>query len=352
MPNLSQTLSQFEVFQHFQTDELRIVTRYLSVKSFTVGETLMRKGEAGTFLCVILSGEVDIIDENVVLVTRSAGDLLGEIALIRSSPRMADVVAITDGEIAVMHYHDIEQFKLKHPRLAVKLVGILTESTMKKLTETAAALQEEKKRAEQLLLNILPLPIATKLKEGHQTIADDHADVTVLFADLVGFTSLSSTMSPTKLIVLLNMVFSMFDYMAEDFGLEKIKTIGDAYMVVGGLPEPRPDHAQAVASMSLAMQQEILQMSEESGFSLNMRIGIATGPVVAGIIGTKKFIYDLWGDTVNVASRMESSGLPGKIQVTTETSTRLQESFLLEPRGAIQVKGKGTMETYWLLGRK
>jgi adenylate cyclase len=213
-------------------------------------------------------------------------------------------------------------------------------------------LQTEREKSERLLLNILPEPIADRLKQGQSTIADSFAEVTVLFADVVGFTRLSTHMSPTELVALLNEIFSTFDRLAEQHGLEKIKTIGDAYMVVGGLPTARPDHAGAVAEMALDMQRAIVQFRAENGKPLSIRIGIHTGPVVAGVIGTRKFSYDLWGDTVNTASRMESHGLGGGIQVTAKTYERLRDKYLFEERGLIQVKGKGEMMAYLLLGRK
>jgi len=212
-------------------------------------------------------------------------------------------------------------------------------------------LQIEQEKSERLLLNILPKPIADRLKQGQSVIADSFTEVTVLFADIVDFTRLSAQMSPTELVVLLNEIFSTFDRLAERHGLEKIKTIGDAYMVVGGLPTPRPDHAEAIAEMALDMQRAI-QFKVENGEPLRIRIGIHTGPVVAGVIGTRKFSYDLWGDTVNTASRMESHGLSGGIQVTETTHERLRDKYLFKERGVIQVKSKGEMMTYLLLGRK
>ena len=213
-------------------------------------------------------------------------------------------------------------------------------------------IQAERQRSERLLLNILPKPIADRLKLGEEIIADSFAEVTVLFADIVNFTPLSIHMSPAEMIVLLNDIFSTFDDLAARSGLEKIKTIGDAYMVVGGLPTPRPDHAEAIADIALEMKKSIAQFNIEHGEPLSIRIGINTGPVIAGIIGTKKFSYDLWGDTVNTASRMESHGLVGHIQVTAATYERLRDKYLFEERGTIQVKGKGEMTTYLLTGRK
>ncbi|MEG4799190.1 adenylate/guanylate cyclase domain-containing protein [Microcoleus sp. ARI1-B5] len=220
------------------------------------------------------------------------------------------------------------------------------------LNDTLNALRVQQEQSERLLLNILPEEIANRLKRGDSTIADTFADVTVLFADIVGFTPLSARVSPTELVGLLNDIFSTFDNLAQKHGLEKIKTIGDAYMVVGGLPIPRPDHAEAIAEMALDMQKAIIDFSNTHNQHLSIRIGINTGPVVAGVIGIKKFIYDLWGDTVNTASRMESHGLPGSIQVTAATYQQLREKYVFETRGAIEVKGKGMMTTYLLQCRK
>ncbi|MDT9199143.1 adenylate/guanylate cyclase domain-containing protein [Limnospira sp. PMC 1042.18] len=213
-------------------------------------------------------------------------------------------------------------------------------------------LAAEQQKSERLLLNILPAPIAQRLKQGESTIADSFADVTVLFADIVNFTKLSDNLSPAELVEILNQIFSAFDQLAENYGLEKIKTIGDAYMVVGGLPTPRPDHAEAIADMALEMQKIVTNFSLKPGETLTMRMGINTGPVEAGVIGTRKFAYDLWGDTVNTANRMESHGLAGKIQVTETTYQRLRHGYEFQPRGIIDVKGKGEMNTYFLIMKK
>ena len=212
-------------------------------------------------------------------------------------------------------------------------------------------LQAEKEKSEHLLLNILPQPIAHRLKQQESTIADHFAEVTVLFADIVDFTRLSTELSPQALVGMLNEIFSTFDGLAEKHGLEKIKTIGDAYMVVGGLPEHRDDHAKAIAAMALDMQMAINALGQHHERPFTMRIGINTGPVIAGVIGKKKFIYDLWGDTVNIASRMESSGIAGEIQVTRSTYEALKTGYKLDLRGEIAVKGKGMMETYLLRDR-
>ena len=210
----------------------------------------------------------------------------------------------------------------------------------------------EKAKSESLLLNILPLPIAEELKQGKEQIASHFAAVTILFADIVGFTSLSQKVSPIQLVDILNEIFSCFDRLTERYSLEKIKTIGDSYMVAGGLPIPDSGAAAAIAEMALEMQAEIAKYNCMRSEALSLRIGINTGPVVAGVIGRKKFIYDLWGDAVNTASRMESHGIPGYIQVTEATYNCLRVQYLFKKRGTIEVKGKGTMVTYFLLGRK
>ncbi len=213
-------------------------------------------------------------------------------------------------------------------------------------------LRRQQEQSEKLLLNILPNSVAQRLKQEQGIIADNFEEVSVLFADIVGFTPLSARICPIELVKLLNQIFSTFDNLAERHGLEKIKTIGDAYMVVGGLPLPLDDPARAIAEMALDMQQAIANFQADSGEQFQIRIGINTGPVVAGVIGTRKFIYDLWGDTVNVASRMESTGVPGCIQVTATTYERLKDRYEFEERGTIEIKGKGEMMTYWLKDRK
>jgi len=213
------------------------------------------------------------------------------------------------------------------------------------------ALVREQARSESLLLNILPAPIARRLKDHPGTIADGFAEVSILFGDIVGFTPLSKTVSPERLVEILNELFSRFDALAEKHGVEKIKTIGDAYMVCSGLPVPRSDHAEALAEMALDMLRAVTEHNRQFGTTLNMRIGINSGPVVAGVIGLKKFIYDLWGDTVNAASRMESHGVPGGIHATAATAELLRGRYELEDRGVIEVKGIGKMNTFLLKGR-
>jgi class 3 adenylate cyclase len=219
------------------------------------------------------------------------------------------------------------------------------------LEQAHQELSAERERSESLLLNVLPEPIADRLKDGETTIADQFDEVTVMFADIVGFTPYSAGVSPTELVDMLNRLFSEFDELTELYGLEKIKTIGDAYMVAAGLPSPRPDHAEAIADMALDAQQMIGRFSDQQKIPLKVRLGINTGPVVAGVIGTKKFIYDLWGDTVNTAARMQTYGVEGAIQVSQETYQRLRDKYNFEDRGLIEMKGKGEVAAYLLTGK-
>jgi class 3 adenylate cyclase/CheY-like chemotaxis protein len=209
-------------------------------------------------------------------------------------------------------------------------------------------IEEEQARSERLLLNILPLPIADRLKSGEKHIVNSYDEVTVMFADLVGFTTLSTQLVPAMLVRLLDQVFTAFDELADKHGLEKIKTIGDAYMAVAGLPYPHLEHAETTVRMAIDMHKAIEKFSNQSQVDLKMRIGICTGPVIAGIIGQNKFIYDLWGDTVNTASRMESHGAPGKTHIASTTYELICDRFQFEERGLVEVKGKGFMKTYFL----
>jgi class 3 adenylate cyclase len=230
-------------------------------------------------------------------------------------------------------------------------LGVLSDtfnSMTRSVHEKTELIEEKNRENEALLLNILPTDIAARLKGGEHEIADGFAEVTVLFGDIVGFTALSSRISAPEVVDLLNGLFSRFDEAAAELGIEKIKTIGDCYMAVCGLPRPDSDHPERMARMALRMMEATRDYGHAKGVSLEMRIGLNSGPVVAGVIGVTKFIYDLWGDTVNVASRMESTGLPGQIQVTRSVYERLKNGFRLERRGLVQVKGKGEIET-WLL---
>jgi adenylate cyclase len=209
-----------------------------------------------------------------------------------------------------------------------------------------------RRRADDLLLNILPGPIAARLKEGSKTIADAYGEVTVLFADIVGSTPLFSHLDPAEAVDWLNEMFTMFDQLVEKYGLEKIRTIGDSYMVASGVPTPRADHAQAMVQFALDVVGRLEEMPPRHGQRLSFRVGINSGPLVAGVIGRSKFQYDLWGDTVNVASRMESHGVPGKVQVTSATYELIKDDFECVSRGEVQIKGKGNMRTWFVVAPK
>ncbi len=296
---------------------------------------------------VINNGQYYCYPENIIarfpddtdLVDLKAQSYAG-IPLINTS---GDVI----GHIAVLDTHPMIDDETR--KLVLKIFAARAGAELeRKITDIA--LQQSQEQTEKLLLNILPQAIADRLKTDTSAIAEQFEDVTILFSDIVGFTPLSAQMQPTELVNLLNEIFSTFDTLSNKLGLEKIKTIGDAYMVVGGLPVKHPNSAEAIAQMALEMQSSIAQFQSHYGSTLQIRVGINTGPVVAGVIGVKKFSYDLWGDAVNVASRMESSGIPGKIQVTETVYERLKHQFHFEQRGLVEVKGRGEMMTYWLVG--
>jgi adenylate cyclase len=246
---------------------------------------------------------------------------------------------------------------LPKPFNATLLMARIQSSLSKKRLrdqETAFVqrLQAEQDTSERLLLNILPKPVAERLKQGEKTIADSFPEATVLFSDFVDFTKLSTGIPPKVLVGRLNEIFSAFDHLCERHGLEKIKMIGDAYMAVGGVPTPCGGHAQAAADVALAMQKETARFTGDDGQTFRLRIGLNSGAVVAGVIGTRKFAYDLWGDTVNIASRMETHAPPGGILVTASTHQLLRGSYSFKPGRVIRVKGKGEVLTYLLLGKK
>jgi guanylate cyclase len=212
--------------------------------------------------------------------------------------------------------------------------------------------QDAQDRAETLLLNILPRSIADKLKARPQTIADAFTSASILFADVADFTPLAERMPPVRVVQMLDQLFGHFDDLAERHQLEKIKTMGDCYMAAAGIPVPREDHARAVALMALDMLEAVRGQGAMGDLGFELRIGINSGPVVAGVIGRKRFLYDLWGDAVNTAGRMQTEGTPGRIQITRTTYELLRDEFVCEPRGTVQVKGKGEMETWYLVGRR
>lgn len=224
---------------------------------------------------------------------------------------------------------------------------------LRDMARAEAAAEREYERSESLLLNILPATVAARLKGPvAPVVADKYDAASILFADMAGFTARASDTSPEELVRFLNRVFTGFDRLVERHGLEKIKTTGDAYMVVSGVPKARPDHAEALADFAIEMRDSAAELTDPHGRAVPIRIGIAGGPVVAGVVGTKKLFYDIWGDAVNVASRMESTGEAGLIQVSQETQEQLRDKFVLEMRGPTEIKGKGRMVTWELIGRK
>jgi guanylate cyclase len=240
--------------------------------------------------------------------------------------------------------------------LALNVVGVASVSFMLLATfahqrnAALTALRAEQEKSEALLLNVLPSPIAARLKATDQTIADHFDATSILFADVVDFTPLSQRLAPAVMVDILDRLFSQFDALVERHGLEKIKTVGDCYMAAAGVPDPHPDHARRVARLALDMRETVANLTVDGREGLELRIGINSGPVVAGVIGRKRFLYDLWSDAVNTASRMESHGTPGEIQITRETYALLKDEFVCRPRGTINVKGKGEMETWYLEG--
>jgi adenylate cyclase len=245
-----------------------------------------------------------------------------------------------------------ETFLMVNVVTAFTILAIMSYVYSEAARKAEAKLELEQQKSERLLLNILPASIAERLKEGPGVIADHFESTTVLFADIVGFTAMSEKISPTELVGRLNRIFSAFDDLAERYHLEKIKTIGDAYMVAGGFPDARDGHANDVAGMALEMLVAIETGNRDAAHPVSIRIGIHTGPAVAGVIGIKKFFYDVWGDTVNTASRMESSGAPGRVHISEETAKLVSGQFVVEERGMVEMKGKGSLRTYWLAGRK
>jgi len=322
------------------------------------GHTVLRAEDGASALALVEKEVLDLVLLDLMMPGISGYDVL---ALLKGDPRFREIPvimisALSELDSIVRCIEAGADDYLAKPFDPTLLRARVSSSLEKKHLrdrerKMVEALRIEKERSEQLLLNILPQAIVTRLNGGETVIADQLSNVTILFADLVGFTKLSSRLSAGDLVRLLNGLFSEFDRLALDLGVEKIKTVGDAYMVAGGLPEPRADHAHAVADMALAMVGTVERMNRELPMPLQMRIGIHSGDVVAGVIGTHKFVYDIWGDAVNIASRMESHSLPNRIQISAATHRHLQKRFRLERHGSVDIKGKGPMETYFLLGR-
>jgi adenylate cyclase len=224
---------------------------------------------------------------------------------------------------------------------------------MREIDRAEKAMEAEYQRSESLLANILPASIASRLKDPTRTIiADKYDDASILFADIAGYTKRASDTAPTELVRFLDTLYTDLDALVDRHGLEKIKTSGDSYMVVSGVPKPRSDHLQALACLALDMADAVADLKDPEGRDIPLRIGLAAGPVVAGVVGSRKFFYDVWGDAVNVASRMESTDVEGRIQVPQSVYERLKDDYVLEERGKVDIKGKGLMHTWYLVARR
>ena len=319
------------------------------------GGDAVAKMQAAPFDLVLLDMEMPVMTGLQVLAAMNlAPDLKGLPVIVISGADQIDM-AVQCIEAGA------EDYLTKPPNLTLLRARVTTSLEKKRLRDLERLrlvqlqtekelVEREREKSERLLLNILPSAIAGRLKGGEKSIANGHATVTVMFADLCGFTALSRKTSPADLVSMLNGIFTAFDHIVEEHGVEKIKTIGDCYMLVGGIPLHRDDHAAAVAECALEMIAALEAINRANGTELQMRVGIHTGPVVAGVIGKIKFTYDLWGDTVNVASRMESSGQPGRIHLSEQTAEQLQGRFLLEDRGFVECKGLGAVKTFFLNG--
>lgn len=333
--------SEKDIIFHYCSDPAEAINQAINIEATVILQDLVMPDIDGLLLLRFLRANSRTCDiPTIVLSSKEEAKMKAEAFALGANDylvKLPDKIEL----IARIRYHSKAYINL-----------LQRNEAYRSMQEYLKKLQAEQEKSEKLLLNILPAPIAQQLKKHEGIIAENFSEVSVLFADIVGFTELSARNSPIQLVHLLNDIFSRFDRLAEKYNLEKIKTIGDAYMVVAGLPIPRKDHAEAIAEMALDMHSEMMLFRQETKYNISIRIGINSGPVVAGIIGTKKFIYDLWGDTVNTASRMESHGIPDHIQVTADTYDRLKDNkYLFEKRGLIQVKGKGEMATYLLKSR-
>ncbi|MBD2231754.1 adenylate/guanylate cyclase domain-containing protein [Phormidium tenue] len=321
----------------------RPLTRQVAVAVIGQDKALARRLRAFEF------GVVDYIDQ-ALWVEEAAARIKAQVTTHRMQRRLRQQAqrAVSAGS-ATNLLADLQKALRRQAQL-LQAQNLQLQQEMQEREQAQQALRLEQQKSEQLLLNILPRAVVDKLKQLEGSLAERFDDVTILFADIVNFTPLAAQISPLELVNWLNHIFSAFDRLAEQYQLEKIKTIGDAYMVVGGLPLPRSDHAEAIMEMALAMQEAAAHITRNDGQKFELRIGINTGPVVAGVIGIKKFSYDLWGDAVNIASRMESHGVPGKIQITEATYQHLKHRYTFEEVGQVMVKGHGYLTTYQYSG--
>jgi class 3 adenylate cyclase len=315
---------------------------FFEIRRPRVGPTLeaIREMQQTVFLLQCVESEVTLKGQMLVDDARRLIFFVGSIVMTEDLKLATHGLTLSDFPI---HDSGMDQVMFREQRLInKKLEGLVHERTLE--------LEAEQAKSDSLLHAMLPAGIVERLKAGETLIADRFASASVLFADLVGFTPLTLELTPQEIIELIGALFSHFDSLITDYGVEKIRTIGDNYMVASGVPFPRPDHAQALAHMALDMADHIHARPVYRNKRVDFRIGINSGPLIAGVIGDKKHQYDLWGDTVNTASRMESSGTPGKIQISQATYELIKDEFVCEPRGKVSVKGKGQMETWYLMG--
>jgi class 3 adenylate cyclase len=320
------------------------------------GQDAMNKIHAEQFDLMLIDMEMPELDGLEVLKLVKADALLRNLPVIVISgaeqfDKTVECIQVGAEDYLPKPFNSVLLRARVFSSLEKKRLRDIDQGRIVELQKEKELLSLEQMKTDKLMLNILPKPIADRLKRGESNIAGNYPEVTVLFSDLVGFTKMSSQKSAGDLVKLLNDLFSRFDQRAESLGLEKIKTIGDAYMAVGGLPIPRSDHADICAEMALGMFDDLTEFNKQYDAELAMRIGLNTGPVVAGVIGFTKFSYDLWGNTVNTASRMESTSISGRIQMSTSTRDHLSPSFIIEERELMECKGLGLIMTYFLNGK-
>jgi guanylate cyclase len=345
---LAVSIGSLVLFARNRSFRFLLVTQLLDILlTTTAGQMLV-----GGFLPsggVALWGILAPLGALVFLEVRHAIRWFGAFVLVFLLTGIAGEILIRDADLPI---------SFTSTMLALNVIGAgfvaftLLASFANQRNAALAALRVEQEKSELLLMNILPRSIAERLKATSQTIADHFGSASILFADIVDFTPLAQRLAPAEVVGVLDQLFSQFDTLVERHGLEKIKTIGDCYMAAAGVPDPSPDHARRTALLALDMREAIATSIVGDGLGLELRIGINSGPVIAGVIGSKRFLYDLWGDAVNTASRMESQSTPGEIQITRATYELLKDDFVCTRRGTILVKGKGQMETWFLVGAR
>ena len=333
------------------------IAHYLSRKLSAVGHEVSHAPTTTAADALIREGKVDLVLLDILMPGENGYEFLKRAMPLLNAGNVPVIVLSSLDEMHTIYRcleagaSDYVSKPCKFITLNARINSALERKHLKDMEkEYLEVIEREKEKSDKLLLNILPFRIAERLKTKEGTIADSHPGCSVLFADIVGFTPLSEKLTPNQLVEFLNETFSAFDSFTDEIGLEKIKTIGDNYMVASGVPEPRDDHAEALVEMALRMLRYFDGIGTLKGESISVRVGINSGPVVAGVIGRKKFIYDLWGDTVNTASRMESHGVAGAVHLSESTAALVGESFDLEARGEMEIKGKGKMKTYLVRG--